>query len=731
MKKIACILARVSRIEQDLKSQIDSLKKDAEKHLKLKVKEEYIFQEHITGLDSYDKEERESLAALKQCIEDNVDKQFFCFMWELTRLSRNPWYLLEQLNWFNHHKVPIYFHDIEKWTMDINTLQEIDETSNIIFGAATYGKREVEKITMRTSRGRDAKAEKGYYVGHLSDGFMVEITREGKKIIEDKERSPIIKRVFKLYIEGNSTDRIADILNSEKIPTANAYRAQSEKFGHKSTYHLPFDKKATKKREEAQWAGTHIGNILTNEWYIGVRRYHDDVYEIEDKIIDKETWERVKAIREERAVSFRANRKTKHLYLLSNLLICGNCQKKLYGHYTGLNNHYYCSSVDEGNKCGLRGVCKENIEGIVFDAIKRHMFSSDSEFIFDYFKPDKKEVSKVKRTINENKGIISKFEKEIEISLKLISNYARLQAKALDDEIMANTYKNLLSEERKKHDALQLKIKDLNNENVALAKKITTITDTEDRWSKVFNLKDNLGIMKDFFHALITRIEVDNLTSSITLLNIEYINGKSDIILYSPRLLKTGYIQISEGIINRHSCIGQSKHIEKRRKIEYCKEDKMFHFDGCLSLYVDKYELVDSWEFGMEKVKRWNFETIRSFQSPLSIDSLVRALQYSCYIMDYHRLEDISEEGKVQQEKYKIWRKKYNTGKPKNMPYVVKDADYDNILKEKKHLYNRTYKIKKNKRLSEDEKKSRLEEVKERIAQLSAQVKYIKDRHKP
>ena len=732
MKKIACILARVSRIEQDLKSQIDSLKADAQDKLKLEVEEEYIFKEHITGLDTYDKEERESLASLKQCIEDNPDKQFYCFMWELTRLSRNPWYLVEQLHWFNYHKVPIYFHDIEKWTLDINTLQEIEETSNIIFGASTYGKRELEKIKKRTSRGRDAKAKNGDYVGHLSDGFMVEIIGKRKRIVEDKERSPVIKRIFELYIEGNSTDRIADILNSEDVPTTNAYRAKSEKFGHKKTYHLRYDKEVSRKREDANWSGTHIGNILTNEWYIGKRKYHDDVYEIEDKIIDKETWERVKAIREERAVSFRANRKTKHLYLLSNLLLCGNCRKKLYGHYTGLNNHYYCSSVDEGNKCGLRGVCKENVEGIVYAIVKRHVFSplegrEDHEFL-DYFKLDNKDILRIKNTIKTNEGIISKLEIDLDNSKKVLENYSSLLGKYLQDKVLSSTYEKLQSVERKKLDELSHKISELNRDNLNMQETINKGTNSGYiNLIKIHYLKENLETLKDYLHNIINNIEVYNPTQSITLLNIEYINGRTDIILYSPRLLRSGYIQFSEGIINRNYATNEDYPGEIRRRMKYNKEDKAFHFEGTVKLFVDKYKLrkLKRKDDVDEYSKYWAKKTIKGFQSPLSVDVLVRALQHTVYVMDYTRLEDVSEKGKEQHEKYKIWRKKYNTGQPTCEPYVVKDADYEKILKEKKHLYNRTYKIKKNKKLSESEKKVKLKEVKERIAMLSAQVKYM------
>lgn len=53
----------------------------------------------------------------------------------------------------------------------------------------------------------------------------------------------------------------------------------------------------------------------------------------------------------------------------------------------------------------------------------------------------------------------------------------------------------------------------------------------------------------------------------------------------------------------------------------------------------------------------------------------------------------------------RLWRKKYNTGRPTQEQYVLHNESYDEICLKRKHLYNRRYKIKNNKSLSEDEKK--------------------------
>ena len=68
LKKKAAILARVSREVQETESQISVLKQCAN-DFGFEVPDEFIFQEKITGMDSYDKEERQSLRDLKDAIE--------------------------------------------------------------------------------------------------------------------------------------------------------------------------------------------------------------------------------------------------------------------------------------------------------------------------------------------------------------------------------------------------------------------------------------------------------------------------------------------------------------------------------------------------------------------------------------------------------------------------------------------------------------------------------------
>ena len=77
------------------------------------------------------------------------------------------------------------------------------------------------------------------------------------------------------------------------------------------------------------------------------------------------------------------------------------------------------------------------------------------------------------------------------------------------------------------------------------------------------------------------------------------------------------------------------------------------------------------------------------------------------------------------EENDKEWRKKYNTGLPSCVPYVVKDETYKDISVKRKHLYNRKNKIKMHKRLTDEEKQEKMAAIDEELALLKAKLKYL------
>ena len=393
-KKIAYVIARESADDRTLQNQYDNLFKIADEEGYKVIKK---FGENVSGdVTKNDGADPQFINELREAIAQQKPDAIFCY-W-IDRLTRTTYKQGAYLEEFSARpKIPIFFTRVRKWTINPRT-GVIDNDFLNELASDTTPQKEREGIVARTRPQREKRGSEGYYIGHLADGYRVEESwgvyddghrRKIKEFKIDENRKGVIERIFKMYIEGNSLSRIADILNADGVPTTNHYRSNNPSlFGYKLKYKGKDG--IERERKNAKWTGSSIGAILSNTWYKGERTYKPaEGILTHAPIVTKEVWDIVDSIRREKRISFRKEKISKHNFLLSNLIFCGKCGSKLYAHYTGLNNHYYCSSIETGKKCGLKGICKENIEAIVFDIIKAKakvdIYNGERSVFSDYF----------------------------------------------------------------------------------------------------------------------------------------------------------------------------------------------------------------------------------------------------------------------------------------------------------------------------------------------------------
>lgn len=735
-RKIAAILARVSRPTQSLDSQVNDLLRVANDK-GYEVPQEFVFTEKITGMDAGFKR---SLNKLLTALENPRNHIEAVFIWEVQRLNRGAYDFATELSQLNSKGVPIYFNDLEIWTWDFENNVISKENCDKLIGASIYGRTEWEKIAKRTKRGRDAVAEKGYYIGHLADGYIA-VKEEGndhKSIKVDNERKEVIKKIFDLYVNGNSTDTIAKILNSEGVMTTNHYRLSTPQFfNYKRTYKKR-ENRFEYERSDSQWQGTLVTQILSNSWYIGERIYAGKPYQIEP-IIDRDIWEKAKEIREKRAISFRTDKTSqKHNYLLGGLVFCGKCGNKMYGHTTGLNNHYYCSSADEGNKCGTRGCCKENLEAIVANVVLAKAFNEvlngEETEITQFFRLDENEKNRLKTEIKKYKGLLEDLEQQIKLKEEEYDEAVRLQVVYMNDTRRVQVYEKMIKEAdtklmQFKEEKIKLEGKILlNQKRLNSEKKIGNVLEK-------INSKHELNELKELFHTAIEKVYIYNYDANITIIRIVYLNGKIDEVIYSYRLIKNNFILIPFPLhynptTNRLVCadgypvrINETGLIITTQKGGFSDDEKKL-LDEVNSERFPKedYQRI---EISEEKFLAQSFGDLYSFDNEIEIDEYVKLIRSSDCVQPFERLEEQTEDAKVQDQKYKEWRKKYNNGLPTTLPFVVRDGNYEEYLRQRKHLYNRKWKIKKNKRLTETQKNEELEKIESALSLLRAKVKYL------
>lgn len=589
----AAILARVSRETQETESQIFALKQCAMGY-DFDVPDELIFQEKITGMDSFDKDERKSLQQLKDAIEKRTDIEAV-FIWELTRLSRNPYYLIDQLRWFNEHRTPIYIYYSHRWTRDIETNEENLDTTNYIFGAASYGQEEWNRIKERTKRGRDLKARRGLFVGHIADGYKVVFEKNEKRIDIDDERAEIIRSVFDLYVkEGFSTNQIAAQFNEQGIPTFNALEAQKNKDNPK--FSQSYKKRGTSIRvakTQTKWMGSTVAQILHNKWYIGQRKYLDETYSV-PPIVSQEIFDEAQVLLEKNRSD--TTKKTSATYPLKSLLVCGECGRFLYGHRSGINTSYYCSSIETGKKCGLEGIAKQNADWMVWDLIAgtaimayaRDEDIQDLRKVLGYDKINIEEleakIKKLNQAIEQKQSAIKQCQRKIaECNIEMKVCESDMSGYYLD---IKNQAERDVEKGKKELDAM---LKERSNSQIIIEKSENIDDAIIAQFENIIKNKDIVSAAK-IIKLFVKRITLYSIQRYYKFLDVELFSGLHKYALYNARKFNGNYYSIPFAIkydptkkifMTENPCFKLKDLIERFKDKSESDIMKELHIDFC------------------------------------------------------------------------------------------------------------------------------------------------------
>ena len=239
----------------------------------------------------------------------------------------------------------------EKWNVAfVSVTQEINtHTSagrmmlNILM---TFAQFEREMIATRIKDKMAATRKKGKWVGgQVPYGYRV----ENKKLLVEPEKAAVVQRIFRRYLEIQSSNQIAHELNADGIKTVT----------------------------NKEWDKPRVYNLLTNHTYVGDVFYEGEVYPGEQEaIIDRETWDMVQAfLHENDPIRDPAARFKESNAALSGLIRCGHCGRAMLASRStrrGRIYHYYrCSgTIKQGNEtCPIKSVSAGDIEKVVCDEL--------------------------------------------------------------------------------------------------------------------------------------------------------------------------------------------------------------------------------------------------------------------------------------------------------------------------------------------------------------------------
>lgn len=227
-----------------------------------------------------------------------------------------------------------------------------------------------------------AKRSKGLFIGsHCSYGYVKD-PEDKNHLIVDEYAAGVVKRIFRLFMEGYGISNIRDILNKESILCPSLYKVQE--LGQ--NIYIP-----NKLNSTHYWTYDSIKHILKNQVYTGAVVQHqkekiaynqkqhrtvpreewDIVEDCHEAIISKDDFARVQSIMQTR---FRKPN-FKNLSIYAGLIFCGDCGRAMTKQeYSGMKGHRYrCGTYARIGKqfCSSHIIYTEEIDRVVLQEIRK------------------------------------------------------------------------------------------------------------------------------------------------------------------------------------------------------------------------------------------------------------------------------------------------------------------------------------------------------------------------
>ncbi|WP_295230339.1 recombinase family protein [uncultured Chryseobacterium sp.] len=346
------IYARVSQDKDDEKNSIETQIALGKTYAQTKGLSYEIYEDNgVSGTLEIEKR-----PALYELVKDIASKKItHVFSYDQSRLERNNavWSTLYLL--FQRDDIKLYFYN----TGDFDFLEDKNFLMSNMLSIFNSFYVKLTKKKVVTALQRNVEAGKV----HASPPFGY--TKDSNKtlIINEKE-SKIVERIYQMSLEGKGTDKIAEILNLEEVPTAYSKLAKGGVYKVRDKYNPNLI--TEKKKSDAKWRGRTIQGIIKNTIYKGQRFWRGNYYPA-PAIFDEVYWQKVN----ENLQNNRNNtgKKVEHKYLLKGIIKC-NCGRNMYGRsrVNKRDHTYICSSRRyKGENCGNRAINIDKIEKIIWE----------------------------------------------------------------------------------------------------------------------------------------------------------------------------------------------------------------------------------------------------------------------------------------------------------------------------------------------------------------------------
>lgn len=321
-------------------------------------------------------------------------------------------------------------------------------------------------ISKKIRTSLSVKKRNGEYTGAFTPYGYIKDPKDKNKLLVDPDTVGIVKRIYEMYVGGQSFRQIQTTLNNEGILSPGAYKQQTTTYKNTSRYGL--------------WSFEGVKQILINRTYTGdmtqgkfvklsykikkSKQLSKDLWvtveNTHEPIIDIDTFELVQKMIARNASFDFTDRAKPHL--LAGLMYCADCGGRMTfmqsGQKDGTKIYYaVCSSYKRYKKCTRHSIKETDLEACVINDLKQiSEYTINREKFLEAIK-DKPKKSKTETTEKEIKAIEVKLQ-EIK---KIIKSLYEDKIKNIIDE---TTFMELTKDYSKERDQLQTRLVNLEEE---------------------------------------------------------------------------------------------------------------------------------------------------------------------------------------------------------------------------------------------------------------------------
>lgn len=307
------------------------------------------------GISGKDMSKRDAFLKL---LEDSKSGEFdYVAVKDISRFARNTSDFLYGIRTLRSNGVDVRFLSSNQTVLG--------ESEFVLTVFAALAQEESANLSKRVIFGKKQNAKKGR-VPNVVYGYDKADTYN---LTVNEQESHIVKLIFKWYIEGDGTRRIAIKLNEMAIPTKKQAKWLPRTVRRILQNPIYIGKLVNNKSVTKDFLSGTREAIPEEEWYIHERP--------ELRIISDENFELVREKINQRQKQYKNNGRYSGRHIFSNLIKCGECGKSFTGRVYHRKDEYvrYRCSVHNSSGCSH---CANNVsvdERKLLEEIKKYLFS--------------------------------------------------------------------------------------------------------------------------------------------------------------------------------------------------------------------------------------------------------------------------------------------------------------------------------------------------------------------